>query len=102
MLPSSSFYKKAGRLGLTCFNWCAEQERDLGQHEGKPVDVWPTHAARLIKLTDRLLRMRTIWAEPAAIREASASETLQVWAPLAERAGLWGLKVRLALVFALQ
>lgn len=69
------------------------------KQEGHPVDnetseeVQAILGARLIKLAHRLLKMRALWAEPPARHSAFALETLQVWIPLAERAGLWGLKV---------
>jgi (p)ppGpp synthase/HD superfamily hydrolase len=51
-------------------------------------------AARLIKLADRLLKMRSLWVVPAAHWKAFASETLHVWVPLAEKARMSGLKVK--------
>lgn len=49
----------------------------------------------LVKLADRLHDMRTLAALPAAKRNRLAQETLDVWAPLANRLGVWSLKARL-------
>jgi (p)ppGpp synthase/HD superfamily hydrolase len=47
----------------------------------------------LIKLADRLHNMRTIYALKPAKRRAVAQETLSVWCSLAERLGMFALKV---------
>jgi GTP pyrophosphokinase len=46
----------------------------------------------LIKLADRLHNMRTIGSLPAANAARIARQTLDIYAPLAERLGLWQLK----------
>ena len=51
--------------------------------------------ALLVKLADRLHDMRTLGALPAAQRNLLAQETVDVWAPLANRLGVWGLKAQL-------
>lgn len=53
------------------------------------------NGALLLKLADRLHDMRTLGALPAAKRNRLAQETLDVWAPLANRLGVWNLKAQL-------
>ena len=57
----------------------------------------------VVKLADRLHNMRTVYALKPDRQRAVAVETMQVWCSLAERLGMFSLKVRPAVrLFASQ
>jgi len=49
----------------------------------------------LIKLADRLDNMKTLWALPLSKQKTKASETLDIFAPLAYRLGLTDIGAQL-------
>lgn len=70
----------------------AEEEADLRNMILAMVDE---PLVLVVKLADRLHNMRTVFALRPDRQCAVAIETMQVWCSLAERLGMFSLKVRL-------
>ncbi|MDX1663840.1 MAG: HD domain-containing protein [Candidatus Promineifilaceae bacterium] len=99
----STFGSEVGRLvhGLTKFQAVAadvetgslskEAERDATLHRLFAVMTDDVRVG-IIKLFDRLHNMRTIGATSPSSQRRKAEETLAVYAPLANRLGMWKLK----------
>ncbi len=97
------FGQEVGRLvdGLTKFEAVAddaavetlskEEVRDATLHKLFGVMTDDVRVG-IIKIFDRLHNMRTIKATPPATQKRKADETLAVYAPLANRLGIWEVK----------
>lgn len=100
---SQRFGQEVGRLvdGLTKFEAVAddaavetlskEEVRDATLHKLFGVMTDDVRVG-IIKIFDRLHNMRTIKATPPAKQKRKADETLAVYAPLANRLGIWEVK----------
>ena len=99
-----------GVTKLSKMTWMhLEEGRENGQEKRRIDDqaVWAENMRKmflamaddirvvLIKLADRLHNMRTLDALPEAKRKRIAQETMDIYAPLANRLGIWQVKWQL-------
>lgn len=100
---SQQFGEEVGRLvdGLTKFEMVADDAADqpLSQEEVRDATLHKLFGVMtddvrvgIIKIFDRLHNMRTIKATSPATQQRKAEETLAVYAPLANRLGMWEVK----------
>lgn len=84
-----------GATKLSQLSWPGREENKKPQAENlRKMLVATAEDIRVIfiKLADRLHNMRTLGALPPAKRHSIAQETLEIYAPLAHRLGIWELK----------
>ncbi|MCL5959997.1 MAG: bifunctional (p)ppGpp synthetase/guanosine-3',5'-bis(diphosphate) 3'-pyrophosphohydrolase [Chloroflexi bacterium] len=98
-----------GVTKLSRIDWEAIEEgkRLIGKASEEELNVWAENVRKmflamaddvrvvLIKLADRLHNMSTLIYIPAARRRQIAQETMDIYAPLASRMGIWQMKWQL-------
>jgi GTP diphosphokinase / guanosine-3',5'-bis(diphosphate) 3'-diphosphatase len=84
-----------GTTKLAKMHWRPAEGRDSSQAENlRKMFLAMAEDVRvvIIKLADRLHNMRTLDAQPPEKRVRIAAETMDIYAPLANRLGIWQLK----------
>jgi GTP pyrophosphokinase len=81
-----------GVTKLTRLSFQTRQERQAGNLRKMFLAMAQDIRVILIKFADRLHNMRTLYALPEDKQEATAQETIQIFAPLAHRLGIWRFK----------
>lgn len=96
-----------GVTKLSRIEWQASEEGLAAGRETEPLEAQAHNLRKMllamaedlrvvfIKLADRLHNMRTLGALPPEKRQRIARETMEIYAPLASRLGIWGLKWQL-------
>ena len=98
-----------GVTKLSRIDWqmLEENKRRVQKQSAEEVNAWAENLRKmflamaedvrvvLIKLSDRLHNMRTLIYLPAAKRRQIAQETMEIYAPLASRLGIWQMKWQL-------